>query len=282
MSCLGSRVGYSAVYHTITGTLEVAAHRLDETAAAAAIGMATELWQHLRDHTIPAPVFPADSAVWNRLHPISTAGTVDLPADLVAALIEARSETKRATSREEILEAQVKELLGDCDSGLVDGAPAVLWRTITSRRVDLKTLEVDAPDLVEGTGWINRTPVHSYRTNQTSASSNRKENIMTIKVSRPAPLDRFDKAEHLGHNLAFVGPRGEVLDTSFGEADAARCVGVICATCVRGWTDVIVFGTAIVPRICNGDPVSAGVLVQGKPSPAGSRPGCSTTSTTPR
>ena len=90
---------------------------------------------------------------------------------------------------------------------------------------------------------------------------------MTIKVTRPGPLDRFDKAEHLGHSLAFVGAKGEIVDTSFGEADVARCVGVICATCVRGWADVLVFGTAIVPRICNGDPVSAGVLVQGKAQP---------------
>lgn len=90
---------------------------------------------------------------------------------------------------------------------------------------------------------------------------------MTIKVTRPAPLDRFEKGEHLGHNLAFVDPKGEIIDTSFGAADAARCVGVICATCVRGWTDVIVFGTAIVPRIANGDLVTAGTLVQGKAQP---------------
>ncbi len=90
---------------------------------------------------------------------------------------------------------------------------------------------------------------------------------MTIKVSNPAPLDRFEKSEHVGHNLAFVEPKGEIMATSFGDADAARCVGVICETCTRGWADVIVFGTAIVPRICNGDLVSAGTLVQGKAQP---------------
>jgi hypothetical protein len=90
---------------------------------------------------------------------------------------------------------------------------------------------------------------------------------MTIKVTRPAPLDRFEKSEHAGHHLVFVGPKAETLDTSYGETDAARCVGVLCVTCVRGWPDVVVFGTALVPRICNGDPAPAGVLVQGEAKP---------------
>lgn len=149
MACLGSTVGYSAVYHTISGALDVATHRSHPDVLAAALGMAQELWDHLCDHSVPSPVFPADAAVWNRLHPESVAGIVELPAELVAELVAAREAAKRAENTADLLEATVKELLGDVDTGTVDGVPAIRWRTVTSKRVDLKSLEADAPDLVE-------------------------------------------------------------------------------------------------------------------------------------
>ena len=90
---------------------------------------------------------------------------------------------------------------------------------------------------------------------------------MGIPVSPLAEFDRFDKPDHLGHQVAFVGARGEQVSTAYGDADAAHCEAVICATCVRGWTDQLVFGTAIVPRICTGDPITGGILVQGKAQP---------------
>ena len=176
MACIGAPVGYSAVYHTITGTLEVGKHRLDEAVLAAALGIAEELWQHLVDRTVPPPTFPADTAVWNRLHPTSTAGTVELPADLVDDLTRARLDERQAAARADLLEAAVKERLGDIDTGTVDGTPVIRWKTVLSRRVDLKALEADAPDLVE-----------AHRQAQTArrfTSSHHQPNNRTIKQKR--------------------------------------------------------------------------------------------------
>jgi len=95
---------------------------------------------------------------------------------------------------------------------------------------------------------------------------------MTIKVGQPAELNRFDKASHKGHVVAFVDPHPEQMETAFGDAEAAAC-GVICATCNQGWPDQRIFGAALVPRICGSpDPVVAGVLVEGEAKPGRNAP----------
>jgi predicted phage-related endonuclease len=149
MICCQTTRGFSAVRNLTTGELTVVEHQADPVIGVAVVEMGEILWEHLQAGTVPSPVFPADSDLWNRLHPVSTAATVELPDDLVTALVAARAEAKHAQNRADVLEAEIKERLGDCETGTVDGAPAVLWRTVISRRVDLKSLEAVAPELVE-------------------------------------------------------------------------------------------------------------------------------------
>jgi predicted phage-related endonuclease len=148
MVCCEVGRGFSAVRNLATGTLDVREHRADPWITAAVLTMGQALWDHLQTGVVPSPTFPADSELWNRLHPTSMPGTVELPGFLVDELREARADLKAAENRAGLVEAKVKELLGDFELGAVDGTPAVRWQTVTSRRVDLKTLEAAAPDLV--------------------------------------------------------------------------------------------------------------------------------------
>ncbi len=148
-ACMSVPVGYSAVRNLSTWDLKVRKHYLDDDFLEVILRIAESLWGYLDSGVLPPAIFPADANLWNRLYPRSTTGSVELPSDLMAALVTAREVAKLNQNQAEALEAHVKELLGDCENGLVDGVPAVLWRTITSRRVDLKSMEADAPDLVE-------------------------------------------------------------------------------------------------------------------------------------
>jgi predicted phage-related endonuclease len=149
MACLSVEVGFSAVWDIPRSTLTVTEHRADPVVTYAAVEMAHVLWEHLSDRRIPKACYPADASLWNRLRPASLSRSVELPDELVADLVAARAELKAATGRADVLEAQVKELLDTAELGTVDGVPRVRWQTVTSRRVDLKTLELEAPELVE-------------------------------------------------------------------------------------------------------------------------------------
>jgi predicted phage-related endonuclease len=149
MHCLDTNVGSSAVWNLVTHELTVGTHHEDPKITAAVLSMARTLWEHLCSGTIPAPTFPADSDLWNRLHPASVPGTVDLPAAVVEELSLARAEARQAQNRADVLEAEIKQLLGDKERGLVDGVPAVLWRTVVSHRLDTKTLQQSEPDIAD-------------------------------------------------------------------------------------------------------------------------------------
>ena len=85
-------------------------------------------------------------------------------------------------------------------------------------------------------------------------------------------IPRFVKDDHLGHLPLFFEPRQENMTTSFGDADAAVCTWIVCATCKTGWPDQAVFG-ALAPSLylANRD-VVYGRLVQGKARPGRSAP----------
>jgi hypothetical protein len=59
--------------------------------------------------------------------------------------------------------------------------------------------------------------------------------------------------EHDDHLVAFFKPRSEVVETSWGPSEAARCELVACIDCVRVFTDALVFGKALVPRLVDGN-----------------------------
>ncbi len=94
-----------------------------------------------------------------------------------------------------------------------------------------------------------------------------------ITVGAPAPLNRFVKDEHLGHFVLFFEAKQENMQTSFGDADAAICTYIVCHTCMAGWEDQAVFGSAIAGRLylANKD-VVPGRLVQGVARPGRNAP----------
>jgi hypothetical protein len=87
---------------------------------------------------------------------------------------------------------------------------------------------------------------------------------MTIRLGQLGELHRWTKADHLGHLHLFVKPHVEEMQTQFGDQDAAVCEAILCVTCELGWEDQVVFGSYLVPRICSGDDLVPGVLVQGR------------------
>jgi predicted phage-related endonuclease len=141
--------GFSAVRNLVTGDLTVSEHRFGVNELTAVEDLAKNLWSYLERGELPPAMFPGDSALWNRLHPTSTAQAAEVPVALADDLAAAKDEATKAANRYDLLEAHVKEILGDCELGIVAGVPRIRWRSVTSRRVDLKSLEAEAPDLVE-------------------------------------------------------------------------------------------------------------------------------------
>jgi hypothetical protein len=93
-----------------------------------------------------------------------------------------------------------------------------------------------------------------------------------VKVSNAAPLDRFNKDDHLGHILVFVGSKIEEGDFGFGETESA-VADVICVNDHKAWEAQRVFGTLIVPRLAlSADPIVAGSLIQGEAKAGRSAP----------
>jgi len=109
-----------------------------------------------RDHVVAgvAPdVAGADSALLSRRHPRAAAGAaVDLPAAagrwIVMRDLCAANEAAGRTDKQEY-EAKLKEALGDCEVGLLDGETVVTWKQVSASRVDLPKLRENYPDAAE-------------------------------------------------------------------------------------------------------------------------------------
>jgi hypothetical protein len=95
---------------------------------------------------------------------------------------------------------------------------------------------------------------------------------MPIQVTNAAPLDRFVKDSHNGHNLIFVNSRIEEGDFGFGDTQTA-VADVICFNCKQAWQNQRVFGQFIVGRLAQSDgKIVAGALVQGEAKAGRSAP----------
>jgi hypothetical protein len=97
-----------------------------------------------------------------------------------------------------------------------------------------------------------------------------------MKLSRPSPSgDRWPKDKHLDHLHVFAGGLvTEDVTTSRGPAQAAKLDVVACLDCREGWTDQLVFGKALVPRLTSDPDAEAvvGRLGQGLAKPGQSPP----------
>jgi hypothetical protein len=99
--------------------------------------------------------------------------------------------------------------------------------------------------------------------------------VSDFTFSPPAATAGFVKADHENHLLAFVTPRLEPkVSTSFGDSDAAHVDTVVCLDCPSVDTDQLLFGDALVPRLCGGfeAEIVLGRLVRGNAKPGRSAP----------
>lgn len=100
---------------------------------------------------------------------------------------------------------------------------------------------------------------------------------MPFKLSKPSPGggDRWSKDDHLDHLMVFAGDlSAQDTETSYGDATAAHCDYIVCVDCPQVWSDQLVFGAALVPRL-TGDPdatIIVGRLGQGLAKPGKSAP----------
>lgn len=90
---------------------------------------------------------------------------------------------------------------------------------------------------------------------------------MPFKLSRPAAGGGgWDKSMHLEHLHVFVAPTLESgVETAYGTSDAARCQYIACVDDLEHWSDQLVFGAALGPKL-TGDPdaeIVVGRLGQG-------------------
>lgn len=88
---------------------------------------------------------------------------------------------------------------------------------------------------------------------------------MAIKISRPAPRSDWNKNDHEDHHVMFVHPESDMMDTTWGEKEIARCEYAGCLDCFEFTTKYVAFGTVLVPQLVGtDDPVKTGRLVQGE------------------
>jgi hypothetical protein len=77
--------------------------------------------------------------------------------------------------------------------------------------------------------------------------------MSTFRIGRPNPGGGFDKEAHCDHLIAFIQPTAEEATTSFGDSTAARCSYVACLDCNTVMSDVLIFGSVLVPRLVGTD-----------------------------
>jgi putative phage-type endonuclease len=77
------------------------------------------------------------------------AASVEIPETLAAELIQARAEAKRWAETQHAAENRLKALLGDAEVATVGGMKVATWKAQAARRVDLRRLEAEHPDIAE-------------------------------------------------------------------------------------------------------------------------------------
>lgn len=111
-----------------------------------------EFWQLVESRT-PPPLdgSPAASDLLDLLYPAESTRPqeITLPPtalDLIAEYEAAKAEAKAAATRAEEAANKLKAMLGEFESGAV-GDRRVIWKTITSERLDTKAFKAEHPDL---------------------------------------------------------------------------------------------------------------------------------------
>lgn len=124
-----------------------------------------KFWEEHITPGVPPPAEAADLDVLKQLHPESNGQEISLPPtayDLFDEYDQAQLAYSEAKKRLSTVEAKLKALLGDNESGVL-GARKVRWPTITTQRLDTKRLQKERPDIYEE--FVKET---SYRRFQVS------------------------------------------------------------------------------------------------------------------
>lgn len=96
---------------------------------------------------------------------------------------------------------------------------------------------------------------------------------MSFKLQRPMAGggggDRFPRDQHLEHLVLHIAEKftAEEVETVHGVQSAVPVEHIICADCIGVWSDQLVFGAAIVPRLDGAAGVVVGRLGQGLAKP---------------
>ena len=113
---------------------------------------AVELWLNAIDMDMtPAGVKWSYETI-NRRYAKSEARTVELPSDtteLVGRLKHVKAELKSYQELEDQLKAELCELLGDADTGTVNGTVVATWKGQTRESLDIKAFKAACPDIAK-------------------------------------------------------------------------------------------------------------------------------------
>lgn len=126
----------------------------DQALIDALVEIETAFWQRVQEGN-PPPASADDDDRVKALYPDAKPGSVmRLPSDAVDLIDEwraAKAAEKAAGERVKRCDAQIRQLLGDHEAGLLPGSnePAVRLPVITANRIDSKALRADHPAIAE-------------------------------------------------------------------------------------------------------------------------------------
>lgn len=124
----------------------------DEETIEAMIQMEREFWTLVENETPPElDGSEASAKVLKMKHPASNGQTTELSSEALKLIEERDALDAHIKALEELKKAaenKLKAMLGDYEVGYV-GTRSVIWKTITSNRLDTKALKVELPDVYE-------------------------------------------------------------------------------------------------------------------------------------
>lgn len=140
-----------AVIHRMSGAFRTYAMERDDTVIAELVRIADEFWQRVVDgNPPPADAHDATTAALKEAYPVGFDGDgVDLTADLIDRWQGAKADEKVAQSTVTAFENEIKALLGDESTGLVNGVVRATWKSQDRRAVDLDRLRTEFPEVAE-------------------------------------------------------------------------------------------------------------------------------------
>jgi hypothetical protein len=138
------------VWGVFDSTLDLHVHRQKVTGDEKAEHMEAVkdfLW-YVNLGTIPAE-WPATYNEISERFPTADGDTTDLTehADLVHRIIEVQAAKKLLETEEDTLKATIAQLMKDAHTGIINGQPAVTWKSQNRKGFDKKAFTSDHPDL---------------------------------------------------------------------------------------------------------------------------------------